>query len=578
MAKIRPPKVRWFRATDIPRWKPPQFKYKPEKEPSQFDKFSDVDNDNLEKAFHANKPFQRVMEDGLFKVDFKKRLLMPTYWLGPAFDVVRGTWFQKSNKKPLAESIAAELEELWESGKEGEFPLKDGRKVKFSVEDDKVQAALESPRWFDKFTSSTSTETYVRGFQEGDMFASVRSAIAPTVQQLFDSGTADKEESEPTPKAKQTKNDGSPREIDHLVFCVHGVGQKLGFRLDFVTFVKDAGYLRKGLSDALEKDEQAQEVIGSTTNTKVQTLPVLWRQEFEFRADKVNKDLKGLQPETVFYRDNVIADVVLDFVMYFIPELQKRILKLNIDIMNRMYKDFCDTHPGFKEKGKVSIVAHSLGSMIAADLLRMDPSPLDFEVENTFLLGCPVAICNLLKGEGFPKKGFHSNTIYNIMRPSDPVASRLEPLIYKPAANVTPERLIGAEDTVLESIKGSIDAAFSYTNKLAANVNSLWGAITSQLAEDKTDPENEKDLESAPSDLCREVLKHFKEYNRHQRLDFSIPEDIEISLAIGLAGHMTYLESPELAGFILREIYRIGDEKPRPVMETKVERYVEEKD
>ena len=34
-----------------------------------------------------------VNEDRLFDVDIKKRELSPVYWLGPVYDVRRGTWF-----------------------------------------------------------------------------------------------------------------------------------------------------------------------------------------------------------------------------------------------------------------------------------------------------------------------------------------------------------------------------------------------------------------------------------------------------------------------------------------------------
>jgi hypothetical protein len=34
-----------------------------------------------------------VNEDYLFDVDVEKRELIPTYWLGPVYDVRRGTWF-----------------------------------------------------------------------------------------------------------------------------------------------------------------------------------------------------------------------------------------------------------------------------------------------------------------------------------------------------------------------------------------------------------------------------------------------------------------------------------------------------
>lgn len=38
-----------------------------------------------------------VNEDYLFDVDIRKRELAPVYWLGPAYDVRRGTWFYQGN-------------------------------------------------------------------------------------------------------------------------------------------------------------------------------------------------------------------------------------------------------------------------------------------------------------------------------------------------------------------------------------------------------------------------------------------------------------------------------------------------
>lgn len=44
-----------------------------------------------------------VNEDYLFDVDIKKRELAPVYWLGPAYDVRRGTWFFQGAYKKLSE-------------------------------------------------------------------------------------------------------------------------------------------------------------------------------------------------------------------------------------------------------------------------------------------------------------------------------------------------------------------------------------------------------------------------------------------------------------------------------------------
>lgn len=54
-----------------------------------------------------------VNEDFLFDVDVEKRELAPVYWLGPIYDVRRGSWFYQegSTLRPCEENLAAQLEE-----------------------------------------------------------------------------------------------------------------------------------------------------------------------------------------------------------------------------------------------------------------------------------------------------------------------------------------------------------------------------------------------------------------------------------------------------------------------------------
>ena len=52
-----------------------------------------------------------VNEDYLFDVDIKHRELGPAYWLGPIYEVRRGTWFDGSTLMPVEENLAVQLEE-----------------------------------------------------------------------------------------------------------------------------------------------------------------------------------------------------------------------------------------------------------------------------------------------------------------------------------------------------------------------------------------------------------------------------------------------------------------------------------
>ena len=54
-----------------------------------------------------------VNEDYLFDVDVDERELAPAYWLGPIYDVRRGSWFYQegSSLRPCDENLATQLEE-----------------------------------------------------------------------------------------------------------------------------------------------------------------------------------------------------------------------------------------------------------------------------------------------------------------------------------------------------------------------------------------------------------------------------------------------------------------------------------
>lgn len=54
-----------------------------------------------------------VNEDFLFDVDIQARELAPTYWLGPIYDVRRGSWFYQEGSvlRPCDENLAIQLEE-----------------------------------------------------------------------------------------------------------------------------------------------------------------------------------------------------------------------------------------------------------------------------------------------------------------------------------------------------------------------------------------------------------------------------------------------------------------------------------
>lgn len=147
---------RWFYAVDNPKSKPllsgaEKAESKPLPPPKKFVPFSVKDSQSIESAFQqllqqetdqpatsaegspAREPAETIKvpvnEDYLYDVDVDKRELGPAYWLGPTYEVRRGTWFfqEGSTLKPCEENLAIQLEEGYLKVKPWQFQSQQSR-------------------------------------------------------------------------------------------------------------------------------------------------------------------------------------------------------------------------------------------------------------------------------------------------------------------------------------------------------------------------------------------------------------------------------------------------------------------
>lgn len=128
--------------------------------------------------------------------------------------------------------------------------------------------------------------------------------------------------------------DNPDRKIEHLVLCCHGIGQKLGERIESVNFVTDINILRRNLKSTFMHSRDLQTLSNDRFNCGVQVLPVEWRQNIQFGmskdyddpAQKSEKDLasafeneeeehatlQDITVEGVQTIRNLVSDVLLD--------------------------------------------------------------------------------------------------------------------------------------------------------------------------------------------------------------------------------------------------------------------------
>lgn len=135
--------------------------------------------------------------------------------------------------------------------------------------------------------------------------------------------------------------------------------------------------------------------------------------------------LKDITPSTLEVVRNIISDVMLDIPYYMTTGYHDKMVAAVIHEANRIYHLWCVNNPEFTRWGRVHLIAHSFGSVIAVDILSDQPTrihhdcditklplkdlPSDhfaFDVHNLVMVGSPAGLFLFLKGSGLlPRRG-----------------------------------------------------------------------------------------------------------------------------------------------------------------------------
>ncbi|KAK4614339.1 putative phospholipase, mitochondrial [Fulvia fulva] len=229
---------------------------------------------------------------------------------------------------------------------------------------------------------------------------------------------------------RDTEEDDQGRDIEHLMLVTHGIGQRLGLRLESVNFVHDVNTLRKTLK-AVYADSPDLRALNAelddseAVNSRVQVLPICWRHLLDFPKQSLRHNrrehdlgdtdvddedypsLEDITVEGVPAVRNLITDLALDILLYDSPAYKDHISGIVLREINRIYHLFMDRNPNFN--GKISFIGHSLGSAIMFDILCRQDQPakirrsgqsmnLDFPVEDFYALGSPIGLFQMLGG------------------------------------------------------------------------------------------------------------------------------------------------------------------------------------
>uniref|UniRef100_T1JGN6 DDHD domain-containing protein n=1 Tax=Strigamia maritima TaxID=126957 RepID=T1JGN6_STRMM len=394
---------------------------------------------------------------GLYETDVESRVCTSIYWAGEEFKIMRATWFHDGSWQPLDECSAEQIEiahlKKFLGSKCSDYtqstPSKGAKPVILNVQLTTFHVDWNGPREVYLFSEATPSKL-VRSFSQ-------RIGLQKSGYRLHRGYS---EEATPTDK---------PADITHLIFVIHGIGQK-GETSKIIrncSKLRDAvTFLKKKYFHALKESEERSEFF-----------PVEWRSNLKLDGDTV----ESVTPHKIRGLRELLNRTAMDIMYYTSPMYRTEIVNCLSNELNRLYGMFCQRNPSFESGGgKVSVVAHSLGCVIMYDILTgfnpvqlylkdlvaessrdlnseegkttqqlmdLEASLLEraskpkesmtaFTVENFFCLGSPLAVFLALRGFRPETEPLESivprhlvKKMFNIYHPSDPVAYRLEPLI-----------------------------------------------------------------------------------------------------------------------------------------------------
>lgn len=393
--------------------------------------------------------------------------------------------------------------------------------------------------------------------------------------------------------------------VTDLVFVIHGIGQKLSERVESYHFTHAINSLRREVN--VELGTESVKAHLRPEQGGIMVLPVNWRLTLDLagggsEAAEDGEDnpasnsytLADITPETLTSVRGIVSDVMLDIPYYLSREYNPQIIAAVIREANKIYRLWCANNPGFADYGRVHIIAHSLGSVMAVDVLSQQPThipadlvskPVDqlptdhfiFDTKNLFLCGSPCGFFLLLKKSSLlprierNKPGADSDTmpgvagergtygclavdnVYNIINPYDPVAYRLNAAVDVDYASQLKQAWVPSRTSGWFSFSSSPNSK----SNAKSGSGSYKPGLVSRL------PSN---VELETHNFTREEIAERRAFllNDNGQIDYFLKYGggtFEIQYLTMLGAHSSYWISRDFVGFIVQEVgRRVGRE------------------
>ncbi len=305
--------------------------------------------------------------------------------------------------------------------------------------------------------------------------------------------------------------------------------------------------------------------------------------------------LKDITAESIPAVRNLISDVMLD-IPYYLSHHKTKMVEAVVKEANRVYRLWCRNNPWFEEIGRVHLIAHSLGSVMALDILSHQPTKLpdpvnlpsgephtdifEFDTKSLFFCGSPAGLFLLLhRAPLLPRKGRDKpgadgegitadvagdpgtygclavDNLYNIMHYNDPIAYRLNACVDADyAAALQPASVPSAAVSWMQSL-GTV------FRSRAINPSKATDGNLNDLASRPVGKRLPSTLEMETHDFTREEIAEQRMFlmNENGQIDYTLHSGggpLEIQYLNMLSAHSSYWVLQDFVRFLVVEIGR----------------------
>lgn len=262
--------------------------------------------------------------------------------------------------------------------------------------------------------------------------------------------------------------------VTHILFVIHGMG------------ATEEGLQRntKELQDSLD---EMQKYWFWHTNIAVHVEMIDWKSSLSATQSEI---FNRITPDEARNTRMSLNSTLSDAIFYKTAHHRAKIYDIVTRKMNEGFHGLRADPSGRFADARVSVVGHSLGSVIAYDVLsgycgpdmNSDMPKLDFQIDTLFLWGSPLAaFVSIADIEHQHGKFILPDTVKvcNIFHPHDPVAFRIEPLYYHAQEQIPPEMIAHYVNNGFRSSK-QWARSYEYAKGLARQ---KWTAFKSRVYE-----------------------------------------------------------------------------------------------